>query len=178
MKKKFGKICFAIFFLFLLITPFSAAYGVQDTGLQASASAAGLSKHGGVQKLAGQVIGYALSMVGVLFFILVVYGGVLWMTARGDEDQVKRGRNTIIAAAVGMIIVLASYALTNFVLGALSNNQQNPQNPQNNTTAGAECNLAAGRCIPNNKTCTKRFTSKSDCPPDTYCCAPNEIGEN
>lgn len=165
MKKKFGKICFAIFFLFLLITPFSAAYGVQDTGLQASASAAGLSKHGGVQKLAGQVIGYALSMVGVLFFILVVYGGVLWMTARGDEDQVKRGRNTIIAAAVGMIIVLASYALTNFVLGALQQNEGGNEQQITCNEKALNNGLNVGACRPQKNGCTPPSVEIGSGPP-------------
>jgi hypothetical protein len=69
-------------------------------------------------KLLGQVIGYALSFVGIVFFLLSVYGGFLWMTARGNGDRAESGKETIIAAAIGVIIIVGSYALTKFVLGS------------------------------------------------------------
>ncbi len=86
-------------------------------GLGRTAGAAGLKEIGGgdVPTLVGNVIGTALSMIGVLFFILMVYGGFLWMTARGNEEQTKKAFNTITAAVVGIIIVMASYAITTFV---------------------------------------------------------------
>ncbi len=128
-KKKFllGFSSVVLFFLFLFPL-FSSSQVKAQTGLDTTAQEAGLKQYAqgedGLQSLAGQIIGNLLSMVGVLFFILIVYGGVLWMTARGDEDQVTRGRNTIIAASIGIVVILASYALTSFVLSALqgSNN--------------------------------------------------------
>ena len=49
----------------------------------------------------------------------MVYAGILWMTARGKEDQAKKAQSTIIAASVGLIIVLSSYSLTNFLFASL-----------------------------------------------------------
>ena len=98
----------------------------QDYGLGETAGAAGLTRYGtSPTVIAGNVIGAGLSMIGVLFFILMVYGGILWMTARGNEETTKKALNTIIAASIGMVIVLASYAITSFVFrsvegGALS----------------------------------------------------------
>ncbi len=66
------------------------------------------------------VIKLALSFLGVIFLILMVYGGYLWMTARGKEDQVNKARDLIIAAVIGLIIVIASYAISNFVVDALT----------------------------------------------------------
>ncbi|MFA5937370.1 MAG: hypothetical protein WC822_05870 [Candidatus Paceibacterota bacterium] len=94
------------------------ALAVEDYGLGATAGAAGLQR-GNVSELAGNVIGTALSMIGVLFFILMVYGGFLWMTAKGNEEQTKKAFNTITAATIGIVIVLASYAVTNFVFTSI-----------------------------------------------------------
>ena len=66
------------------------------------------------------IIKTALSFLGVLFLILMIYGGFLWMTARGNEEQVTKSKNLIIAAVIGLIIVLASYAISSFVVGSLS----------------------------------------------------------
>lgn len=98
--------------LFSLTTPVVA----QDYGLEATADAAGLNKYEkNVPTLIGNVIGTALSMIAVIFFILMVYGGFLWMTAHGKEEQVTKAKDTLIAAVIGIIVVLGSYAVTNFV---------------------------------------------------------------
>ncbi|MCF6276966.1 MAG: pilin [Candidatus Magasanikbacteria bacterium] len=90
-----------------------------DYGLSKTASAAGLAGNSDLTALVGNIIGSALSLVGVVFFILMVYGGFLWMTARGKEDIVNKAKDTIIAAVIGLIIVFASYALTSFIFSSL-----------------------------------------------------------
>ncbi len=64
---------------------------------------------------AGDIIGIVLSFVGVLFFILIIVGGIQWMTAGGSEEKVKKAKTLITNAAIGLIIVLSAYAITNFI---------------------------------------------------------------
>ncbi len=64
---------------------------------------------------AGQIIGLILSFVGVLFLILMIYAGILWMTASGNEQQVATAKGLLINAVIGMIIVFSAYALTTFL---------------------------------------------------------------
>ncbi len=66
------------------------------------------------------IIKTLLSFLGVLFLILMIYGGFLWMTARGNEEQVTKSKNLIIAAIIGLIIVVTSYAISFFVIDALT----------------------------------------------------------
>lgn len=87
-------------------------------GLGAAAGKAGLTTFASandVPGIVGTIIGTALSMIGVLFLLLMLYGGFLWMTARGNEEQTKKALETIEAAVIGVIIVLGAYALTSFV---------------------------------------------------------------
>lgn len=63
----------------------------------------------------GRIIGAGLSLVGIIFFVLLVYGGFLWMTARGNEAQVKEAKDLITAAVIGLIVVLSAYAITAFI---------------------------------------------------------------
>ncbi len=67
----------------------------------------------------GNVIGALLSLISVIFFVLMIYGGIRWMFARGNEDEAKKAADTILAAIIGLIIIVASYALTNFVFKAV-----------------------------------------------------------
>lgn len=100
--------------LFVLVSVqgvFAADYGLTDT-----VRSSGLpTNQGGLAVMIGTVLGNLLSMIGVLFFVLMIYGGFLWMTARGNEDQTAKAFNTIIAAAVGLMIVMAAYAITSTV---------------------------------------------------------------
>lgn len=113
---------FSIFFLTLvigLVATGSVVFSLEDKyGLEGVAQHAGLkdtSPPGGLTEVVGNIIGTALSMVGVLFFGLMIYGGITWMTDRGNEEKSKKALDTIKAAIIGLIIVLASYAITSFV---------------------------------------------------------------
>ena len=64
----------------------------------------------------GDIIGIVLSLLGVVFLILMIYAGFNWMTAGGDEEQITKSRNTIRAAIIGLVIVIASYALSVFII--------------------------------------------------------------
>ena len=62
----------------------------------------------------GGIIGIILSFLGVAFLLLIMYGGYTWMTARGNEQEVEKAKSLIKNAVVGLIIVLAAYAITVF----------------------------------------------------------------
>lgn len=63
----------------------------------------------------GGVVGLILSFVGVLFLILTVYAGILWMTAQGNSAQVDKAKSLLINAVIGLIIISAAYSITIFV---------------------------------------------------------------
>ena len=65
--------------------------------------------------MAGRALGMVLSFVGVIFFALMIYGGITWMTAAGSEEKIKKAQNIITAAIVGVIIVASAYGITTFI---------------------------------------------------------------
>ncbi len=68
----------------------------------------------------GKVVGAILAFIGVLFLILIIYGGFTWMVARGNESEVTRAKDMIQAAVIGLVIVLAAYAITTYVGSIIS----------------------------------------------------------
>lgn len=60
----------------------------------------------------GGVVGAALALVGVVFFLLILYAGFNWMMAQGKEEQVTKAKDTIFAAVLGLIVILGAYAIT------------------------------------------------------------------
>ncbi len=79
------------------------------------AAKAGLQGQGNIGSITGNIIGAALSLVGIIFLILMVYAGILWMTAQGKDDQIDRAKKIIIAAIIGLFITVSAYAITVFV---------------------------------------------------------------
>ena len=66
------------------------------------------------------IISLILSLVGVIFLVLMIYGGINWMTAGGNEAQVKKAKSTIGQAVIGLVIVLSAYAITYFIMQSLA----------------------------------------------------------
>ncbi len=95
----------------------------KDYGLEAANTAAYGGSGATITDLPsgiGKVVGTILSLVGVIFFILMIYGGFVWMFARGNDQDVKRAKEIIESAIIGIIIVLAAYAITAYIGGALT----------------------------------------------------------
>lgn len=67
-------------------------------------------------EMVGFWIKIALSIAGVVFFVFMVYAGITWMLARGEEEKIKTAQNTIIMAVIGLMIVVSGYAISNFVV--------------------------------------------------------------
>jgi len=108
---------FILFGLTVALPALADNYGLSDT-----ANSAGLKTGLGaksVPEIVGSVIGIGLSLLGVIFLVLMVYGGTLWMTSYGNEQKVTKAKDLIISAVIGLIIVLAAYTITQFIVGAL-----------------------------------------------------------
>jgi hypothetical protein len=101
---------------------FAGQVGAVDTGLENTAAAAGFATGGASPELAvviGRIVRSLLGFIGVLFVVLFIYAGFLWMTAQGNEEQVTKAKKIISGSVIGMIIIFASYGISNFVVNAV-----------------------------------------------------------
>ena len=57
-----------------------------------------------------------MSILGLIFIILIVYGGYQWLTAKGNEQQASKAKETITHAIWGIIITVSAYTIAYFVL--------------------------------------------------------------
>ncbi len=88
--------------------------GTSGSNLQNVAAKAGTTE-GDISSIIGTVINAVLTLVGLAFLVLMVYAGMLWMTARGESDQVDKARKIITGSLIGLVIVMSAYAITIFV---------------------------------------------------------------
>ncbi len=76
-----------------------------------------------------KLIQAALGLLGIILVVLVIYAGFLWMTAQGNEEQVSKAKKMLTNAVIGMVIIMAAYAITGFVVNAILTGTGVAQNP-------------------------------------------------
>lgn len=69
--------------------------------------------------IVGIVIQAFLGLLGVLFLVYMLYAGYNWMVAQGDEEKVTKAKDTIQRAVIGLIIIIAAYAISYWVFDSL-----------------------------------------------------------
>ena len=84
-----------------------------------SAGESGEEVQTNTQLIVGRIINAFLSLFGIIFLILVIYGGYRWMMASGREEELSKAKSTIRSAVIGLIIVLSAYAISYFITQAL-----------------------------------------------------------
>lgn len=66
----------------------------------------------------GRVVKTGIGIIGSIALVMFIYGGLLWMTGRGNAEKTKSALQTMLWAALGVIVILGSYGLVDFVLEA------------------------------------------------------------
>ncbi len=132
MRRVVNNLCLLLLPLFLGVVLFTTPVLTSGPTISADlglSDIAGASKVGNntlknsvsssVPELLGTIVGVALAFLGVIFLLLTIYAGFTWMLAHGKEEYTKKAKDTLVAASIGLVIVLAAYAMTQFVFQSL-----------------------------------------------------------
>jgi uncharacterized membrane protein YidH (DUF202 family) len=78
------------------------------------------------QTVGDLIIAIIRILLGVLLAVTVLFiiiGGYQYVTSAGNESQAKKGRQTLIYAIIGLVLVVLSYVIVNVVTGSLDSSQ-------------------------------------------------------
>jgi len=116
---KYFFISWVVFMMLLFASVPIFAYDFEvDSGLNVTGGKAGYTqteRNRTLSETIGIAIGILLGFIGVIFLGLMIYGGFTWMIARGNQAEVDKAKRMIESAVIGLIIVLAAYAITYFI---------------------------------------------------------------
>lgn len=103
----------------LLLMPASAfAQGtLSDIGAQTGLDS---GQGGSLTGIISGLISVFLGILGIIFFLLTLYAGFLYMTAAGEDDKVDKAKKLLTQAVIGLVIILAAYAISTFVTSSLT----------------------------------------------------------
>jgi hypothetical protein len=93
---------------------------VRDVGGEA-----GIGAETPLPVIIGRIINIVLGFLGVLLLIYILYAGFLWMTAGGNEENVKKAKSMLKNAIIGLVIIVAAFAISTFVFDQLTQNVVN-----------------------------------------------------
>ncbi len=66
-----------------------------------------------------KIIRTAMSLLGIIAVLIILYGGFKWMTSGGSDEAVGDAKKIITAGIIGLIIILTAYAIASFVINSL-----------------------------------------------------------
>lgn len=78
--------------------------------------AAATGGEGSIRALILRIVDFFLLFLGLIAVIMIIYGGITYVTAAGNQEKVDSAKKIIMYAIVGIIIVLISFALVNTVI--------------------------------------------------------------
>jgi len=120
---------------------FNINNGGNDDPLDLAASNAGYetaNAKNAFDSAIAKVINIALSMLGIIFLVLTIFAGYLWMTASGNEQQLSRAKSVLVSSIIGIIIVVSAYAISFFVLKSVQDGALKGEQTGNNTESTGE----------------------------------------
>ncbi|MEI6596597.1 MAG: Ig-like domain-containing protein, partial [bacterium] len=66
-----------------------------------------------------RVIRVIIGFLGIIAVCLIMYAGWLWTTSEGNEEKIEQAKKILKNAVIGLIIILASFAIVSFILNTL-----------------------------------------------------------
>ncbi len=116
--KKLKLFFFSLFLVLSFLVATQAVLAETSTGLNETAQEGyGALPEGDLSTMIGKIVGAGLAFLGTAFFILIIYGGYTWMFSMGNEQASGKAKDIIIAAIIGLVVVLAAYAITSYIGG-------------------------------------------------------------
>lgn len=94
---------------------FAQLQELKDTAIKA-----GLGEETNPSAIIGKIIGIALTLMGIVLLVLILVGGMMWMTSGGNPEQVTKAKTIMKNAFIGLIIIVLAYAIAHFVVEQLS----------------------------------------------------------
>ncbi len=59
---------------------------------------------------------WILGFVGMIAVLMIIWGGVTYLTSAGDEDKARTGKKTLSYAIIGLVVAGIAYAIVNVIV--------------------------------------------------------------
>ncbi len=116
--KKFAKVALVAGSIAAIALPFAASATTFSIGNTGGSLGLGTSD---LKTTVLNVIKLLLGLMTLIAVSLVIYGGFVWLTAAGNEENVEKAKRIISAAVIGLVIIILAWAIVIFVANTTAN---------------------------------------------------------
>ncbi|MBR6532319.1 hypothetical protein IKT64_00905 [Candidatus Saccharibacteria bacterium] len=90
--------------------------------------AAGCDGGKSIEDVAIDIIKVIIGMLGIVAVIFIVVGGISYMTSSGDAGKVKKAKDTILYAVIGLVVCALAFAIVNFAASIINGDKKAENN--------------------------------------------------
>lgn len=94
--------------------------GLQGSGIKSYFGFGGINSATSVTQLIGQIIKLLLTIGGAIAVLFVIIGGYWYITSAGNEEQAEKGKNTLVNAIIGVVLITLAYVIINVIVNQVS----------------------------------------------------------
>ena len=96
--------------------------------------------------LISQVIRYILGTIAIVATLMFIWGGFMMLTSGGSAERIKKAKETLAWATIGIVVIMLSWAIIRFVLQGLINTSGSSTTTTTQTEPTGCCVIAPGNC--------------------------------
>jgi multisubunit Na+/H+ antiporter MnhB subunit len=115
-KIKLAVLAFAMLVGVGALTPVSTVSANANSQILEGANRTGTQGGPTLEARVATITGVLLFVVGAISVIMIIVGGIKYVTSAGDASKITSAKNTIMYSVVGLILSILAYAIVNFVI--------------------------------------------------------------
>lgn len=93
--------------------------GLNDVGQAYGQTGPAPSADYDIRIIIARLIRVVLELLGLIALVIIIVAGFRWMLANGDEEKVEEAKRQLTNGVIGLIIILAAFAVATFVINQL-----------------------------------------------------------
>ena len=106
------------------------------------------------------IINVVIGISGLVAVVFIVVGGINYMTSAGDTSKVKKARDTILYATIGLVVCALSFAIANWAISAINGTSSSSNNSTSSPNTTNTTNTTNNSTNNNNKNTTDKKKAK------------------
>ena len=71
------------------------------------------------ENMVGKILQTVFMIVGIVAVIVIIIGGIMYSISQGDSGKITTAKNTILYAAIGLLVSVLSFAIVTFILTSM-----------------------------------------------------------
>jgi len=120
MKNFFKKSLYLIAIVFLTMNFASLGFAQEvDPREKLDTIGEGIGLEGSFPKFVGDIILAILGVVAIVFLIIVIYAGFIWLLAQGDPGKIGKAKLMLTWSVIGVVVMFLSYSIAYFLINSI-----------------------------------------------------------